>query len=106
MKKNAETGENPMRKWNWLMRIARAAGTAVFVLLITLWTTGYIVNSYMETVVKQLGLPLETQPIALSGLWGTLWGADKPSGGDAQDEQYKATGTASEDAEASSPPAT
>jgi hypothetical protein len=64
-----------MFKWvSWALRVG---ATALLLSFLCIWTTGYIVNSYMETVIKQLDLPLETQPLALSGMWGTLWGANK-----------------------------
>lgn len=65
-----------MYKWiSWALRLV---ATAVLLSFLCIWTTGYIVNSYMESIIKQLELPLETKPFALSGVWGTLWGADSP----------------------------
>lgn len=64
--------------WKWLSWALRILATAVLLSFLSIWTTGYIVNSYMETLLKQLNLPLETQPFALSGVWGKLWGADSP----------------------------
>lgn len=65
-----------MFKWvSWALRMM---ATAVLLSFLCIWTTGYIVNSYMESIVKQLELPLETKPFALSGVWGTLWGVDTP----------------------------
>ncbi len=64
------------KKWiSWALRLV---ATAVLLSFLCIWTTGYIVNSYMESIIKQLELPLETKPFALSGIWGTLWGADSP----------------------------
>jgi hypothetical protein len=51
---------------------------------LSVWTTGYIVNSYVETVLKQLGLPLQVQPPGLTGFWGKLWGVDAPQGADSE----------------------
>lgn len=63
-----------MYKWiSWALRLV---ATAVLLSFLCIWTTGYIVNSYMESIIKQLELPLETKPFVLSGVWGTLWGAD------------------------------
>ncbi|WP_276356497.1 hypothetical protein [Cohnella caldifontis] len=61
--------------WKWVGWTARAIATALLVSFLSIWTTGYIVNSYMETLLRQLDLPLQTQPFALSGVWGKLWGA-------------------------------
>ncbi|RXZ83839.1 hypothetical protein EBB07_05535 [Paenibacillaceae bacterium] len=57
----------------WLGKII-AAG--LIISFLSIWTTGYIVNSYVESLLKQYELPLEVQPFALSGLWGKMWGAD------------------------------
>lgn len=70
--------------WRWLTWAARIAATALLLSFLSIWTTGYIVNSYMETLLKQLNLPLQTQPFALSGLWGKLWGADPAPGEQAE----------------------
>lgn len=61
--------------WKWFAWIGRTVASALLLSFLCIWTTGYIVNSYMESVVKQFDLPLETKPFALSGLWGALWGA-------------------------------
>ncbi|MBO9598439.1 MAG: hypothetical protein J7559_11570 [Cohnella sp.] len=83
-----------MYKWiSWALRLV---ATAVLLSFLCIWTTGYIVNSYMESIIKQLELPLETKPFALSGVWGTLWGADsdtpvKEAGKEARTANAKAT---------------
>ena len=64
--------------FKWVSWVIRMGATALLLSFLCIWTTGYIVNSYMESVIKQLDLPLETQPFALSGVWGKLWGADQP----------------------------
>jgi hypothetical protein len=61
----------------WVSWVIRMGATALLLSFLCIWTTGYIVNSYMETVIKKLDLPIDTQPFALSGVWGKLWGADK-----------------------------
>ncbi|WP_373230336.1 hypothetical protein [Cohnella sp.] len=63
--------------FKWVSWVIRMGATALLLSFLCIWTTGYIVNSYMETVIKQLDLPLQTQPFALSGVWGKLWGAEK-----------------------------
>lgn len=62
--------------WKWMNWAAKTLATALLLSFLSIWTTGYIVNSYMESLLKQLDLPLQTQPFALSGVWGRLWGAD------------------------------
>ncbi|WP_123042620.1 hypothetical protein [Cohnella candidum] len=61
--------------WKWMNWAAKTLATALLLSFLSIWTTGYIVNSYMESLLKQLDLPLQTQPFALSGVWGRLWGA-------------------------------
>ncbi|QAY67520.1 hypothetical protein [Paenibacillus protaetiae] len=61
---------------SWLGKLV-AAG--LIISFLSIWTTGYIVNSYVETLLKQFNLPIQVQPMALSGVWGKLWGADDPS---------------------------
>jgi hypothetical protein len=63
--------------FKWVSWVIRMGATALLLSFLCIWTTGYIVNSYVETVIKQLDLPIDTQPFALSGVWGKLWGADK-----------------------------
>lgn len=70
--------------WKWVSWVVRTGATALLLSFLCIWTTGYIVNSYVESIVKQLELPLDTQPFALSGIWGMLWGADKPDTEEAQ----------------------
>lgn len=59
----------------WLGWAGKTVATALLLSFLSIWTTGYIVNSYMETLLKQLNVPLQMQPFALSGTWGKLWGA-------------------------------
>jgi hypothetical protein len=63
--------------FKWVSWVVKLGATALLLSFLCIWTTGYIVNSYMETVIKQLELPIETQPFALSGVWGKLWGAQE-----------------------------
>lgn len=65
--------------FKWVSWVIRMGATALLLSFLCIWTTGYIVNSYMETVIKQLELPIEMQPLALNGMWGKLWGAENPS---------------------------
>lgn len=86
-----------MFKWiSWALRLV---ATALLLSFLCIWTTGYIVNSYMETVLKQLNLPLEVQPLALSGVWGTLWGAERAP----QKEAAESPPRASQQAQRESP---
>ncbi|WP_274654901.1 hypothetical protein [Paenibacillus humicola] len=71
--------------WKMTGWLAKAVAAGLIVSFLSIWTTGYIVNSYVETLLKQYNIPLETKPFALHGIWGDLWGADP---------QQKAKGTA------------
>jgi hypothetical protein len=62
-----------LRKIEWLAKLIAAGLILSF---LSIWTTGYIVTSYVETLLKQFNLPLEVPPMAMSGVWGKLWGAD------------------------------
>lgn len=48
--------------------------------VISIWTTGFIINSYVQNLVKQYNLPIEVPPIALSGVWKSLWGSSSGGG--------------------------
>ena len=62
--------------WKMFGWLGRTVAAGLIVSFLAIWTTGYIVNSYVETLLKQYNLPIETKPMALSGVWGTLWGVD------------------------------
>ncbi|WP_435168082.1 hypothetical protein [Paenibacillus glycanilyticus] len=69
--------------------IAKIVAAGLIVSFLSIWTTGYIVSSYVETLLKQYNMPLEVQPMAMSGVWGKLWGAEEP----VQTEDNEKTGT-------------
>ncbi|MCQ6563441.1 hypothetical protein [Paenibacillus mendelii] len=62
--------------WKWTGWFAKTVAAGLIISFLSIWTTGYIVNSYVETLLKQFKLPLEQKPFALDGVWGSLWGAD------------------------------
>lgn len=62
-----------LKRMGWLAKLVAAGLILSF---LSIWTTGYIVTSYVETLLKQFNLPLEVPPMAMSGVWGKLWGAD------------------------------
>lgn len=49
---------------------AKIVGLVVVVSTVTVITTGLIVNSYIESVLKKFNIQLEGTPFALSQLWG------------------------------------
>ncbi|OBZ10301.1 hypothetical protein [Bacillus sp. FJAT-26390] len=62
-----------LKKIGWLGKLVAAGLILSF---LSIWTTGYIVTSYVDTLLKQFNLPLEVPPMAMTGVWGKLWGAD------------------------------
>ncbi|WP_138753997.1 hypothetical protein [Paenibacillus sinopodophylli] len=62
-----------VKRIGWL---AKLVASGLILSFLCIWTTGYIVTSYVETILKQFNLPLEVPPMAMSGVWGKLWGAD------------------------------
>jgi hypothetical protein len=79
-----------MKKVGWLGKLI---ASGLILSFLSIWTTGYIVTSYVDTLLKQFNLPLEVPPIAMSGVWGKLWGSDPPlvkedvaEGGSGQDK--------------------
>lgn len=62
-----------LKKIGWLTKLV---ASGLILSFLSIWTTGYIVTSYVETLLKQFNLPVEVPPMAMSGVWGKLWGAD------------------------------
>jgi hypothetical protein len=56
--------------------LAKLVAGGLILSFLCIWTTGYIVTSYVEGLLKQYELPLEVPPMAVSGVWGKLWGSD------------------------------
>jgi len=67
--------------WKWFDWLWKAAAAALLASFLSIWTTGYIVNGYVEALLEEYEIPLEKPPFALSGLWGRLWGVDGAGGG-------------------------
>lgn len=62
-----------------MLWLAQVVAAAILVSFLSIWTAGYIITSYVDSLLKQYEIPLEVEPFAVSGVWGKLWGADKPS---------------------------
>lgn len=60
--------------WKIGLWIARIAATVALAALLSVWTTGYVVTSYVQALLKQYEIPLEVEPVALADVWGMLWG--------------------------------
>ncbi|HIW32398.1 MAG TPA: hypothetical protein IAA29_06405 [Candidatus Paenibacillus intestinavium] len=59
-----------------LMWAGKAIATVLIVCMLSIWTTGYIITSYVESILKQYEIPIEIPPMAMSGVWGVLWGSE------------------------------
>jgi len=55
--------------------LGKTIAAGLIISFLSIWTTGYIVNSYVESLLKQYNIPIEMKPAAVSGVWGKLWGA-------------------------------
>lgn len=62
--------------WRMTGWLAKTVAAGLIISFLSIWTTGYIVNSYVESLLKQFNIPLDEKPFALSSVWGGLWGAD------------------------------
>ncbi|MFC3801601.1 hypothetical protein [Cohnella sp. GCM10012308] len=62
--------------WKWIRWAGQLIGATLLVSFLSIWTTGYIVTSYVQTALADYGIALDEQPFAMSGVWGKLWGAD------------------------------
>lgn len=62
--------------WKWIGWAAQLVAAVLLVSFLSIWTTGYIVTSYVQSALKEYGVTLDQQPFAMSGVWGKLWGAD------------------------------
>ena len=60
--------------------IAKTAAAALLVSFLSIWTTGYIVTSCIEVVLKQFHVPVQVQPMTMTSVWGMLRGGDNPFG--------------------------
>ncbi|MFF2889228.1 hypothetical protein [Paenibacillus sp. NPDC057967] len=73
--------------WKSLAWIGKIVAAGLILSFLSIWTTGYIVTSYVESVLKQFELPVEVPPMAMSGVWGKLWGSDPLLASDIEPEQ-------------------
>ncbi|WP_193726610.1 hypothetical protein [Paenibacillus guangzhouensis] len=62
------------------MKLSKLLGLVILVSSLTLVTTGLIVNSYIDSVLKKFNIQLEGKPFALSSLWGGSKPAKTESG--------------------------
>lgn len=55
--------------------LAKVVAGGLIMSFLCIWTTGYIVTNYVESILKQYELPLDVPPMAVSGVWGKMWGS-------------------------------
>lgn len=67
--------------WKVAEWVGKTVAAALIVSVLSIWTAGFIVTSYLDSILKQYELPLEVQPMAMSGIWGKLWGAEPRANG-------------------------
>lgn len=98
--------------WKMTGWLAKTVAAGLIVSFLSIWTAGYIVNSYVETLLKQFNIPLDEKPFALNGVWGNIWGANPvlKTGGTTADgkkagDKDEAAGESSTSDEGSSPTA-
>lgn len=65
--------------WKIAIWIARIVSTVMIASLLSVWMTGYVVTSYVQSLLKQYEIPMEVRPIALSDVWGMVWGKENTS---------------------------
>ncbi|BBH23413.1 hypothetical protein Back11_47580 [Paenibacillus baekrokdamisoli] len=62
--------------WKMTGWLVKTVAAGLIISFLSIWTTGYIVNSYVETLLGQFNIPLDKKPFALDGVWGSMWGAN------------------------------
>lgn len=64
--------------WKIALWIGRILATIIIACLLSIWTTSYVVTSYIQALLKQYDIPLEVEPVALGDMWGMISG-NKPA---------------------------
>lgn len=52
-------------------------GTVLLACMLSIWTTSYVVTSYVQALLQQYEIPLEVKPVALGDVLGMLWGTEQ-----------------------------
>lgn len=58
----------------WLLKIAKLGLVVVMVTLLTVLTTGYVVNTYIQTLLGSYNLPIAGQTLSLGGMMKGMLG--------------------------------
>ncbi|MBU5441911.1 hypothetical protein [Paenibacillus sp. MSJ-34] len=62
-----------------LGKLTKLIGIVVLASAISIMTAGYIVDSYIQSLLQKFNLQAAAQPLALSNLLGGLWGSKTPA---------------------------
>lgn len=57
--------------------IGRIIATVIIASLLSIWTTSFIVTSYVQKMLEQYEIPLEVESVAISDVWRSLWSTKK-----------------------------
>lgn len=69
----------------WLLKIARLGLVVVMVTLLTVLTTGYVVNTYIQALLGSYNLPIASQTPSLGGMIKGMLGFGTQSSSDQKD---------------------
>lgn len=70
----------------WLFKIARLGLVVVMVTLLTVLTTGYVVNTYIQTLLASYNLPIAGQAPSLGSMMKGMLGFGSQKGSASQDQ--------------------
>jgi hypothetical protein len=72
-----ETFEVREMAWKIGLWVARILATVLIACMLSIWTTSYVVTSYVQALLKQYEIPLEVKHIALADVWSMIWGTEQ-----------------------------
>ncbi|WP_410770149.1 hypothetical protein [Fontibacillus sp. BL9] len=90
----------------WIGRLAKLVITVVIVCMLTVMTTGYVVNTYIQSLLGSYNLPLAAEAPTLGGMMKGMLGIggskekdknNKNAAGEDKDSQYADTGKESDE---------
>lgn len=75
MRESNREDRNVWKGWiwrYWLGRLGRTAAFVMFVCLLSVGTTAYIVNGYVQALLGQFGIKPEESPFSATGVWKSI----------------------------------
>jgi len=57
-----------------LIWLGKTLATVVLTVMLTLWLSGLIITSVVQSILEEYEIPLEVEPVIYSGVLGYLWG--------------------------------